>query len=146
VRAVAELARAHGRPLKAEDIAAEQQIPLRFLFTILSDLRRTRIVHSVRGPEGGYLLTSPPERVTLADVLRAVDGPLASVRDLRLTGLEYPGAAGALPDVWRAVRTSLRQVLELTTLAQLARGDLPPLVRERARAYEDDVRTYSPPG
>ncbi|MGW7352281.1 RrF2 family transcriptional regulator [Streptomyces sp. NPDC054784] len=142
VRAMAELARAPGRPQKADDIAGRQDIPIRFLFTILSDLRQAGLIHSVRGPVGGYLLTPEPADLTLADVLRAVDGPLASVRDLRLTGLEYAGAAAALPDVWRAVRTSLRQVLEETTLADLAAGDLPPLVRERARTYEDDVRTY----
>lgn len=71
-----------------------------------------------------------------------MDGPLVSVRDLKLTGLEYQGAAAPMPDVWRAVRTSLRQVLEGTTLADLASGTLPALVRERAREYNDDVRTY----
>ncbi|WFB06367.1 Rrf2 family transcriptional regulator [Streptomyces sp. LX-29] len=144
VRAMAELAGSPDRPLKSEDIATRQDIPLRFLFVVLSELRRAGLVRSLRGPDGGYELSRPPEEITLADVIRAVDGPLASVRDLRLTGLEYPGAAAALPDVWRAVRTSLRQVLEGTTLADLAAGTLPRLVAERVQEYNDNVRAYPP--
>ncbi|WP_406134319.1 RrF2 family transcriptional regulator [Streptomyces zaomyceticus] len=142
IRAMAELACSRDRPLKAEDISGRQDIPVRFLFVVLGDLRQARLVRSVRGPDGGYALTRPPAEVTLADVVRAMDGPLVSVRDLKLTGLEYQGAAAPMPDVWRAVRTSLRQVLESTTLADLATSALPELVRERARAYDDDVRTY----
>ncbi|WP_406864538.1 Rrf2 family transcriptional regulator [Streptomyces sp. HUAS MG47] len=144
VRAMAELARSPERPRKAEDVAGAQDIPVRFLFVVLSELRQARLVRSERGPDGGYLLTRPPAEITLADVIRAMDGPLVSVRDLKLTGLEYAGAAAPLPDVWRAVRTSLRQVLEGTTLADLASGELPELVRERAREYTDDPRTYPP--
>lgn len=139
---MAELACSPDRPLKAEDIAGRQNIPGRFLFVVLSDLRQARLVRSVRGPDGGYSLARPAAEITLADVIRAMDGPLVSVRDLKLTGLEYQGAAAPLPDVWRAVRTSLRQVLESTTLADLATGTLPELVRDRARDYDDDVRTY----
>ncbi|MFF6777022.1 RrF2 family transcriptional regulator [Streptomyces sp. NPDC012637] len=142
IRAMAELAGAPDRPLKAEDIAGRQDIPVRFLFVVLGDLRQARLVASVRGPEGGYTLARPPAQITLADVIRAMDGPLVSVRDLKLTGLEYQGAAAPLPDVWRAVRTSLRQVLEGTTLEDLAAGTLPELVQERASAYTDDIRTY----
>ncbi|WP_086825206.1 Rrf2 family transcriptional regulator [Streptomyces sp. NRRL B-24572] len=142
IRAMAELACSPDRPLKAEDIAGRQNIPGRFLFVVLSDLRQARLVRSVRGPDGGYSLARPSAEITLADVIRAMDGPLVSVRDLKLTGLEYQGAAAPLPDVWRAVRTSLRQVLESTTLADLATGTLPELVRDRARDYDDDVRTY----
>ncbi|MER8045463.1 Rrf2 family transcriptional regulator [Streptomyces sp. NPDC094032] len=142
IRAMAELAGDQDRPLKAEDIATRQDIPVRFLFVVLSDLRQARLVSSVRGPDGGYALTRPPGEITVADVIRAMDGPLVSVRDLKLTGLEYQGAAAPMPDVWRAVRASLRQVLEGTTLADLAAGTLPELVRERAREYTDDVRTY----
>ncbi|MFF8837377.1 RrF2 family transcriptional regulator [Streptomyces sp. NPDC015130] len=142
IRAMAELACSPDRPLKAEDIAGRQDIPVRFLFVVLGDLRQARLARSVRGPEGGYTLTRPPEEITLADVIRAMDGPMVSVRDLKLTGLEYQGAAAPMPDVWRAVRTSLRQVLEGTTLADLAAGTLPDLVRDRARDYNDDVRTY----
>ncbi|GHJ41316.1 hypothetical protein Sm713_69250 [Streptomyces sp. TS71-3] len=99
-------------------------------------------MHSVRGPRGGYLLATAPAEISLADVIRVVDGPLAKVRDLSLTGLEYPGAAAGLPDVWRAVRTSLRQVLEATTLADLAQSTLPQVVGERAEEYIADVRHY----
>lgn len=140
---MAELACSPDRPLKAEDIAGRQDIPGRFLFVVLSDLRQAHLVRSVRGPDGGYSLTRPAAEITLADIIRAMDGPLVSVRDLKLTGLEYQGAAAPLPDVWRAVRTSLRQVLEGTTLADLATGTLPELVRDRARDYNDDVRRYT---
>ncbi|MGW0769257.1 Rrf2 family transcriptional regulator [Streptomyces sp. NPDC002676] len=83
----------------------------------------------------------PAEEISLAAVIRTVDGPLAKVRDLSLSSLKYPGAA-ALPDVWRAVRTSLRQVLETTTIADLARGELPEVVRHRVEEYTADVRRY----
>ncbi|WP_329136464.1 Rrf2 family transcriptional regulator [Streptomyces sp. NBC_01476] len=134
VRAMAELA-ASDVPLTADKLAARQDIPVRFLFGILRELRVNRLVHSIRGPEGGYALTAPAAEISLADVIRAVDGPLANVRDLSLTGLSYPGPAAPLPDVWRAVRTSLREVLEVTKLSDLASGDLPEVVRERASVY-----------
>ncbi|MFE0700985.1 RrF2 family transcriptional regulator [Streptomyces sp. NPDC058872] len=142
LRAMAELADTPDRPRKAEDIAGRQDIPGRFLFVVLGDLRQARLVVSVRGPDGGYTLARPPAEISLADIIRAMDGPLVSVRDLKLTGLAYQGAAAPLPDVWRAVRTSIRQVLEGTTLADLTAGTLPDLVRERASAYNEDVRTY----
>ncbi|MFJ4921132.1 RrF2 family transcriptional regulator [Streptomyces sp. NPDC088725] len=142
VRAMAELASHPDDPLKAEDVASRQDIPVRFLFVVLRELRQARLVHSRRGPEGGYVLARPAQDITLADIIRTMDGPLVSVRDLRLTDLTYPGSAALLPDVWRAVRTSLREVLESTTLADLVAGTLPPPVRARAQAYNDDVRTY----
>jgi Rrf2 family protein len=142
VRAMAELAASDDTPLTAEQVSARQDIPVRFLFGILRELRLAHLVRSVRGPQGGYLLAVPANEISLATVIRAVDGPLAKVRDLSLTGLEYPGAAMVLPDVWRAVRTSLRQVLETTTLADLARGELPEIVRRRAQEYTADVRRY----
>ncbi|MHC3470867.1 RrF2 family transcriptional regulator [Streptomyces sp. 7R007] len=135
VRAMAELAAGAGTPLTAEQVAARQDIPVRFLFEVLRALRMAHLVRSVRGPRGGYVLAAPAEEISLAAVIRAVDGPLAKVRDLSLSGLRYPGAAAALPDVWRAVRASLRQVLETTTCADLARGELPDLVRHRAQEY-----------
>ena len=144
VRAMAELAAADGSPCTAEELSARQNIPVRFLFGILRELRLAHLVRSVRGPTGGYVLARDAADITLADVIRAMDGPLANVRDLSLTDLAYPGAAEVLPDVWRAVRTSLRQVLESTTFAQLAAGALPEVVRTRAREYIDDVRTYPP--
>ncbi|MEU5425256.1 Rrf2 family transcriptional regulator [Streptomyces olivoreticuli] len=140
VRAMAELARTEAVPTKAEHLSEVQDIPLRFLLSILRELRQHRLLRSVRGPDGGYFLARPAGEITLADVIRAVDGPLANVRDLQLSGLNYPGAAAALPDVWRAVRVSLRQVLESVTLSDLAQGELPPLVRGRAQEYADDVR------
>ncbi|WP_335979383.1 MULTISPECIES: RrF2 family transcriptional regulator [Streptomycetaceae] len=138
VRAMAELA-ASEVPLTAEKLAARQDIPVRFLFGILRELRMSRLVQSIRGPEGGYALALPADEISLADVIRVVDGPLANVRDLSLTGLSYPGPAAPLPDVWRAVRTSLREVLETTKLADLAAGDLPDVVRTRARTYLADA-------
>lgn len=142
VRAMAELAAANEAPLTAEELSVRQSIPVRFLFGILRELRLAHLVRSVRGPAGGYVLAQPADEITLASVIRAMDGPLANVRDLRLSDLEYPGAAAVLPDVWRAVRTSLRQVLETTTFAELAAGTLPEVVRARARDYIDDVRDY----
>lgn len=132
---MAELAAAAGTPLTAEQVSARQDIPQRFLFEVLRELRMAHLVSSVRGPGGGYVLAAAAEDISLAAVIRAVDGPLAKVRDLSLSGLEYPGPAAALPDVWRAVRASLRQVLETTTCADLARGELPELVRHRAQEY-----------
>jgi Rrf2 family protein len=143
VRAMAELAASSDTPLTAEQVSTRQDIPVRFLFDILRELRLAHLVRSVRGPQGGYLLAAAAEEITLAAVIRVVDGPLAKVRDLSLTGLEYPGAAAVLPDVWRAVRTSLRQVLETTTLADLARGELPEIVQSRAQEYTADVRRHT---
>lgn len=137
---MAELARAGSEPMKAEQLSSAQDIPLRFLLSILRELRQHRLVHSVRGPAGGYQLARAPQDITLADVIRAIDGSLANIRDLRLSELSYPGAASPLPDVWRAVRVSLRQVLEHVTLADLAAGELPLRVREQAQEYRDDTR------
>src|SRR5579875_3170291 len=98
--------------VKAEQIAVAQDIPLNFLLGILRELRNSHLVRSQRGREGGYVLSRPASEIALADVIRAVDGPLANVRDLSLQDLTYPGAATALRDVWMAVRGSLREVLE----------------------------------
>src|SRR4051794_23877760 len=120
---MAELARAYeGGSVKAEDIADAQDIPLNFLLGILRELRNGQLVRSVRGREGGYLLSRPPAEIALADVIRVVDGPLANVRDLSLSELTYPGAAASLRDVWMAVRGSLREVLENVTVATSPRG------------------------
>jgi Rrf2 family protein len=131
VRAAAELAAAaDGRPLKREHLARVQQIPSKFLETILLELKNAGIVKSTRGTEGGYSLARPADEISLADVIRAVDGPMATVRGERVESVEYEGAAAALRDVWVAVRASLRRVLETTSLADLAGNDLPPRVRE----------------
>jgi Rrf2 family protein len=126
VRAVAELASAGGSgPIRSEVIARAQGIPLKFLLNILTELRHARIVQSHRGAEGGYTLARKPEQITLAEVIRAVEGPLANVHESRPEDLEYPGPAQALREVWIAVRASLRAVLERVTVADLASGQLP---------------------
>ena len=126
VRAAVELAGApDGSVVKAERIAEAQDIPLNFLENILGQLRQARIVESRRGPEGGYVLARPPGEITLADVIRAIDGPLAGVGGERPQDLGYTGTAEPLRDVWVAVRASLRSVLERVTLADVAAGKLP---------------------
>ena len=124
-------------------IARAQDIPLKFLLGILSDLKRAHLLRSQRGAEGGYWLARPAEEISLADVIRAIDGPLANVHDTSLASLSYPGPAEHLREVWMAVRTSLRSVLEVVSLADLAKGELPGRVQELAHEYEADVRTYT---
>lgn len=129
VRAMVELARAEpGSPVTAERMAAAQRIPRAFLLGILADLRRAGVVGSHRGPAGGWELTRPAQEVTLADVIRIVDGPLARVQGQRPEAVAYDGAATALQLVWVAVRVSLRAVLEKVTLADVAAGRLPESV------------------
>jgi Rrf2 family protein len=130
VRAAAELAaaQAQGAPLKAEAIAEAQRIPLRFLENILGELRHAGLVNSQRGTDGGHRLARPAEQITVADVMRAVDGPLAAVRGERPEKVAYGGAAEPLQVVWIAVRQSLRQVVEHVTLADLAGGEIPRAV------------------
>lgn len=131
VRATAELAAAEGsKPVKGEQIALAQDIPLKFLLNILSELNHARIVRSQRGAEGGYTLARPGDQITLAQVIRAVEGPLANVHDARPEELEYPGPASSLREVWIAVRANLRAVLESVTVADLASGSLPRIVKE----------------
>jgi Rrf2 family protein len=140
VRAAVELACAGDGPVKAEQIAEAQGIPLNFLENILAELRRAGIVHSRRGAAGGYLLARAPEDVSLADIIRAVEGPLANVRGLSPDELEYPGAAGRLRDVWVALRASVRSVLEQVTLADIANGELPAHVVELTQEPDAWVR------
>jgi Rrf2 family protein len=134
VRAAAELAaaQASGAPLRAESIATVQGIPQRFLENILSDLRHAGLVNSQRGAEGGHRLARPAAEITVADVIRAVDGPLAAVRGDRPESVVYAGAAVPLQRVWIAVRKNLREVVEHVTLADLAAGELPPGVEALA--------------
>ena len=119
LRALAELAVAPPGPVKAEQLATAQEIPLKFLENILLELRRAEIVASQRGTEGGYRLARPAEEVSLADVIRAVEGPIATVRGSRPEDASYTGAAAGLRDVWIELRTSMRGVLEQTSLADL---------------------------
>ncbi|ABD12920.1 transcriptional regulator, BadM/Rrf2 family [Frankia casuarinae] len=128
LRALLTLAASNGRLVKGEALAAAQDLPLRFLENILTDLRRAGLVQSRRGADGGYQLSLPPERITIATVIRATDGPLASVRGRRPEDTNYDGAAKHLQDVWIAVRVNLRRVLEAVTLADVASGQLPDIV------------------
>jgi Rrf2 family protein len=136
IRAMSVLAmQPAGEAARAEDVAVAQDIPLNFLLGILRELRNAHLVRSVRGREGGYLLSRPAAEISLADVIRAVDGPLANVRDMSLAELSYEGSAEALKDVWMAVRGSLREVLENVTFADLAAGRLPRNVRQLAERH-----------
>ncbi|MDQ6820717.1 MAG: RrF2 family transcriptional regulator [Solirubrobacteraceae bacterium] len=129
VRAAVELAATPGeRPVKAERIATAQEIPLNFLENILSELRHAGIVRSHRGAEGGFRLARAPDQVTIADIIRAVEGPLASVRGGPPEETSYPGASAALPRVWIAVRANLRKVVENVTVADVAGGKLPAAI------------------
>jgi Rrf2 family protein len=131
VRAAAELAGAQpGHSLKRDQIAEAQAIPAKFLEAILLDLKHSGIIKSHRGADGGYELARPPAEISIADVVRAVDGPMATVRGERVESVEYSGPATSLREVWVAVRASLRRVLESTSLEDLVEGDLPPGVVE----------------
>lgn len=134
VRAAAELAAEFGseRPLKGETIATNQGIPQKFLENILADLRQAGIVKSQRGVDGGYRLAKAPDEVSVADIIRAVEGPLASVRGEAPEDVAYEGAAQPLQDVWIAVRAALRGVVEHVTLADLAAGRVPEEVARLA--------------
>lgn len=136
VRAMAELAAGDGTPMKADAIARSQDISVKYLLDILRDLKRAELVRSKRGPDGGFVLSRPADDISLADVFRAIDGPLADVHDESLRGLHYPAPAQALPRVWMALRGSLRRVLETVTVADLVAGALPPEVVELADTYE----------
>jgi Rrf2 family protein len=123
LRALAELAAAPpGQPVKGEQLASAQEIPLNFLENILLELRRSELVASRRGADGGYWLGRPAAEISLADVGRAVEGPIASVRGNRPEDVTYTGAATALQDVWIELRASMRGVLEETSLADLVEG------------------------
>lgn len=142
VRALVELAAISGvapgapaseatvRPVSADRLAGAQNIAAPFLAGILSQLRLGGLVRSVRGPEGGFLLARPAREITIADVIRAIDGPLATLSGQYPDALDYPGAAASLRDVWVAVRASMRTVLEHTTIADVAGGTLPAVVTE----------------
>ncbi|TDB72992.1 MULTISPECIES: Rrf2 family transcriptional regulator [unclassified Micromonospora] len=146
LRASAELAAVAGganagraRPVTAEQIARAQDIPPKFLESILLQLRRGGIVQAQRGPEGGYWLARPAAEISLAEIIRVIDGPLAHVRGQRPEELGYQGAAQALQDVWIALRASERAILEQVSLADVAAGKLPGRVNELAA----DPRAWS---
>jgi Rrf2 family protein len=131
VRALVELAAGDGvRPMPADRIAERQGIAGPFLAGILGQLRLSGLVRSVRGAEGGFLLARPATEITIADVVRAVDGPLATLSGQYPESLEYPGPAAGLREVWVAVRASIRAVLEHTTIADVAAGTPSKVVRK----------------
>jgi Rrf2 family protein len=140
VRALLTLT-ARGEPATAEALAEAQKLPVKFLGAILNDLRRAGMVASQRGSEGGYRLARPASEISVADVMRALDGPLAEVRGLRPEATHYEGPAEHLQDVWIAVRASLRGVLERVTLDDVVQGRLPRAV---ARLTEDPD-AWAPP-
>ncbi len=136
VRAAAELAASpDGKPVKGEHLSEAQEIPLQFLEHILLELKHARLVRAKRGARGGYWLARPAEEITVADVIRAVEGPLANIQDAAPEATHYPGPAEHLRDVWVAVRANLRAVLESVTLADLTAGKLP---RELKRLIADE--------
>jgi len=130
VRAAAELAAAGEGPVKGERLAEAQDIPLQFLEHILLELKHARLVRARRGARGGYWLAKPPEEITLANLIRAVEGPLANIQDRAPEQTKYAGNAERLSDVWIAVRASLRRVLEHVTVADLRDGKIPADVLE----------------
>src|ERR1700746_2825681 len=141
VRAMVTLSTVDGGVrVPTDDLAQAQGIPPQFLVDILSDLRNDRLVRSHRGRDGGYELARPGDEISLAEVLRSIDGPLASVRDVGLGDLPYSGPTAALTDVWRALRASMRSVLEETTLADVATGALPDPVPQLGDDYRGPER------
>jgi Rrf2 family protein len=130
VRALCTLADADGKPVTAETLAQSQRLPAKFLESILNDMRRAGLLLSQRGAEGGYRLARPATAITVAEVIRPLDGPLAEVRGLRPEATQYEGSAEHLQLVWVAVRASLRSVLEKVTIADIVSGDLPKAVQK----------------
>ena len=125
LRGVLEIAAARNPPVKRDEIAEAQRIPVKFLETILGELKHAGIIASQRGAEGGYSLAKDAAQVTVADVIRVIDGPLAHIRDTRPESLDYGGVAAPLKDVFIALRAHMREVLESVTLADLVAGELP---------------------
>lgn len=136
LRALVELAAAGVRPTTREQLANTQHIPVKFLAIILQQLKTAGLVRTIRGPEGGYQLARRADQISLADAIRAVDGPLANVRGERPEDVEYEGAAEPLQRVWIALRANMRNVLEHVTLEDVACNHLPGLVEQLARAPE----------
>ena len=142
IRATVEMATRspHGELVKAEAVAEAQRIPVRFLLTILNELRRAGLVVSRRGQDGGYRLARPADEVSLADIIRAIDGPLANVAGVRPEQLRPEGSAAPLREVWISVRSSLRSVLEHVTVADVSTGRLP----ERVSALAEEPDAWLP--
>ena len=130
LRAAIEIASVSDSHVTAEQVARAQQIPVKFLETILTQLRRAGLVRSQRGPDGGFWLARPADQITLADIIRAIDGQLLGVRGERPENVDYIGAAEPLQRVWIALRASERAILEEVTLGQIVSGELPETVNE----------------
>jgi Rrf2 family protein len=126
------VAGAEDAPVKGELVSQSQDIPLRFMENILSELRHAGLVHSRRGTDGGYWLARPADAITVADIIRAVEGPLATVRGEPADELDYPEHAKPLQEVWIALRANIREILERVTLADVVSGELPAPVRSIA--------------
>lgn len=141
VRAALELAAADPGAVHADRLAAAQDVPPRFLVNILGDLRRAGLVRSQRGADGGYRLARPPAEITIADVIRSVQGSLGDVHGERPEAVSYAGPAERLPEVWVAARAAYREVLEQVTLAGVVRGALPRTVT-RLAAEPDAWRSW----
>ena len=148
VRAMVELAASGASeesPAKGEVVAAAQAIPLRFLENILGELRVHGLVQSRRGAEGGYWLARGTDDITLAEIIRAVEGPLATVRGEPAEEVEYRGGSVPLREVWLALRANIRQVLETVTLADVVSGSLPepiPALAEHPDAGEQRASRF----
>ncbi|MGY1742455.1 MULTISPECIES: RrF2 family transcriptional regulator [unclassified Blastococcus] len=142
VRAAVELAAAAPGALTCDKIATAQDIPSRFLQSILGDLQHARLVTSQRGREGGYRLALPPEEISIARVMRVEQGFLAEVHGQRPEDVSYPGTAEPLAAVWVAARAAYRRVLEEVSLADVVAGKLPAEVADLA-AVEDAWRSFS---
>ena len=150
LRAAIELASATDGHVTADRIARAQQIPGKFLETILTQLRRAGLIRSQRGPEGGFWLARPAAEISLAEIIRAIDGPLLGVRGERPENIDYPGAAGPLQQVWIALRANERAILEEVTLAHIVSGELPARVQALTENPQAWVlrpgRVLGPPG
>ena len=144
VRAMAELAAVGGGPMTAEAIGRNQGVSTKYLHDILRDLKRAELLRTKRGPDGGFSLSRAADAITLADVFRAIDGPLADIHDESLRELSYAAPAESLPAVWMAIRASLRRVLETVSLADLVSNQLPEDVTALAREYGLDTATRHP--
>ena len=140
IRAMAQIATdSRDGPVSAVRIAEQQHIPLKFLQGLLNDLKRARLVRSKRGPAGGFALWRAPTEITVGDVYRAIDGPLITVGDVRFSEFSYAGSTAAMAHVWMAARSSLRNVLDKITIADLAAGRLPQVIMDLAEEYRRTV-------
>lgn len=140
VRAMLEIAAARPERVNRDDIACRQDLPTRYLEPILRDLSRSRLLVSQRGASGGYVLARTPDRITVADVARAVDGPLALVAQQRPEEIAHTGPAHHVGDLWVGLRAAIRSVMDHVTLADLLAGELP----EGLQALIDEPDAWQP--